>query len=79
LEAYGDMLDKTDTDNAPWHVIASDSKKLARLSGLSVIANTIGHDIETTEQVLDPVIAEAAGRLWGWKPGGSKKNSGGKK
>ncbi|UYN93695.1 MAG: polyphosphate kinase [Enhydrobacter sp.] len=76
LEAYGDMLDKTDTDNAPWHVIATDDKKLARLTGLEIIANTIGHKIELTEQTLDPRIVEAAGELWGWKPKNNKKTNG---
>ena len=34
LEAYDDMLEKTDTEHAPWHVIATDDKKQARLDGL---------------------------------------------
>ena len=31
LEAYDDMLEKTDTEHAPWHVIATDDKRHARL------------------------------------------------
>lgn len=79
LEAYRDMLDETDADDAPWHVIASDSKKLARLSGLSIIANTIGLGIKSTERELDPRIVEEAFKVWGWKPGNNKKNNGKKK
>ena len=33
LEAYDDMLERTDTDYAPWHVIATDNKGHARLDG----------------------------------------------
>jgi polyphosphate kinase 2 (PPK2 family) len=67
LEAYRDMLDKTDTDYAPWHVIASDDKKRARLEGLGVIADQLGHGLKLEVHRLDPAIAEAAYKLWGWK------------
>ncbi len=70
LEAYQDMLDKTDTDYAPWHVIASDNKKRARLAALTIIAEDLGRGLKIDgEQRLDPAIAEAAYKLWGWKPG----------
>jgi polyphosphate kinase 2 (PPK2 family) len=73
LEAYRDMLDKTDTNYAPWHVIASDSKKRARLEGLQVIADDLGRGLKLHGQKLDPAIADAAYKLWGWKPN-DKKN-----
>jgi polyphosphate kinase 2 (PPK2 family) len=74
LEAYDDMLERTDTDSAPWHVIASDSKQHARLTGLKIVADEVGKGIELTEQPLDPRIVEAAFKLWEWKPG--EKNHG---
>ncbi len=67
LEAYGDMLAKTDTEYAPWNVIASDVKEVTRLSALEIIVNTIGHGRKIDEHELDPKIAEAAFKLWGWK------------
>ncbi|MBS0517477.1 MAG: polyphosphate kinase [Proteobacteria bacterium] len=67
LEAYKDMLDKTDTDHAPWHVIASDDKKQARLAALGTIADSLGRGVEIAQNVLDPRIAEAAFKLWGWQ------------
>ena len=82
LEAYDDMLERTDTDYAPWHVIASDNKMHARLKGLRILADVIGKGMEIPEQSLDPRIAEAAAKLWGWKPGDhephkdKKKNNG---
>jgi polyphosphate kinase 2 (PPK2 family) len=72
LEAYDEMLEKTDTDHAPWHVIASDSKKHARLAGLSVIVKQLSRGVKVTEQTLDPAIVEAAGKMWDWKPGHKK-------
>lgn len=69
LEAYDDMLEKTDTKNAPWHVIASDNKKHARLMGLNIIAEELSRGVELTEHALDPQVAEAAYKAWGWKLG----------
>jgi polyphosphate kinase 2 (PPK2 family) len=68
LEAYKDMLDKTDTEHARWHVIASDDKRHARLAGLKIIADELGRGVELTKQELDPEVARAAYKLWGWKP-----------
>jgi polyphosphate kinase 2 (PPK2 family) len=72
LEAYDDMLEKTDTDHAPWHVIATDHKKLARLAGLQILVDELSRGAKITEQVLDPAIAAAAFKMWGWKPDNKK-------
>ena len=73
LEAYDDMLERTDTDYAPWHVIASDDKMHARLTGLKIVAEEVGKGVELTVQKLEPEIAEAAFKLWGWKPDNDKQ------
>ncbi len=72
LEAYNEMLDKTDTEHAPWHVIASDNKMQARLMALQLVADTIGRGVKIIDNELDPRIADAAFKLWGWKPDGKK-------
>lgn len=72
LEAYDDMLERTDTEHAPWHVIATDHKKLARLKGLKIIADELERGVTLTEHELAPEIAEMARRTWNWTPG--KKN-----
>ncbi|MBX9946392.1 MAG: polyphosphate kinase [Reyranella sp.] len=76
IEAYDDMLERTDTDHAPWRVIASDNKMQARLAGVTAIADRLGEGITLTEPVLDPEIAAAAFRMWGWTPenGNNNKN-----
>jgi polyphosphate kinase 2 (PPK2 family) len=68
LEAYDDMLEHTDTKHAPWHVIASDHKKLARLAGLRVIAETLGRGVKLADQQLTPEVVDMARKLWGWTP-----------
>jgi polyphosphate kinase 2 (PPK2 family) len=72
LEAYDEMLEKTDTDHARWHVIASDNKKHARLAGLKVIVKELSRGVKVTEQTLDPAIVAAAEKMWNWKPGHKK-------
>lgn len=73
LEAYDDMLEKTDTKNAPWHVIASDSKEHARLEGLKIVVEELGRGVELGSRDLDPAVAEAAYKMWGWRLDDSKK------
>jgi polyphosphate kinase 2 (PPK2 family) len=72
LEAYDEMLEKTSTDHAPWHVIASDDKKQARIAGLRTIVDELSRGVKISEQKLDPEVADAAFRLWGWKPDDKK-------
>jgi polyphosphate kinase 2 (PPK2 family) len=72
LEAYDDMLEKTDTEYAPWHVIATDNKKAARLAALKVLVDELSRGVTITKQELEPAIIDAANKLWGWKPGKSK-------
>ena len=38
------MLDATDTDHAPWHILRSDDKKRARLNGIRHILDRIPHE-----------------------------------
>ena len=80
VEAYGDMLERTDTAHAPWHVVASDNKQQARLQGLRIIADQVGQGLDATPPPLDPRIVEAAFKLWGWTPeAGAAKKRGNKK
>ena len=72
LEAYKDMLDKTDTEYAPWHVIATDDKRHARLRGLEIIIEELTRGREIKPQPLEPEVAKAAYKLWGWKSKAAK-------
>jgi polyphosphate kinase 2 (PPK2 family) len=75
IQAYDDMLERTDTEGAPWNLIASDNKMRARLEGLRIVDKVVGKGLDDLEQPLDPQIAKAAYELWGWKPGEKKKNN----
>jgi polyphosphate kinase 2 (PPK2 family) len=69
LAAFDDMLAKTDTNLAPWHVIASDDKRRARIEALKVVAKVLGRGVSIDLPPLNPEVVEAARKLWGWKPG----------
>ena len=59
-EAYEDMFDKTSTDIAPWHVIAADDKKAARLAGLEAAVAVLGEDVDLSYPPVDPALREVA-------------------
>ena len=45
-EAAEEMFAKTDKNDAPWHIIASNNKKYARLETLKIIIRMIEKDLE---------------------------------
>ena len=73
LDAYQDVLQKTDTEHAPWHLVASDDKMHARLAGLRIVADALGDGVKLEDRALDPRIAEAAYEAWGWRPEAADK------
>ena len=44
-------------------------------TGLKIIDEAARQGMKITEQALDPKIAEAAFKLWGWTPARSDKNN----
>ncbi|HKU97115.1 MAG TPA: polyphosphate kinase [Vineibacter sp.] len=74
LEAFDDMLERTDTANAPWTVIATDSKRRARIEGIDAIAEALGKGADLTPPELDPKVVEAAKAMWGWDPAAAARD-----
>ena len=60
LKAYHDMFDKTDTEVAPWTVIAADDKKAARIAGIEAILDGLGDGVELEYPDTDPAVLQAA-------------------
>ena len=48
------MLDATDTDDAPWHVVRSDNKKRARLNCIAHLLGVIPYDKVDKEKIKLP-------------------------
>jgi hypothetical protein len=51
-EARDRMLDATDTEHAPWHIVRSDSKKRARLNCISHLLSQIPYRELPREKVV---------------------------
>ncbi len=59
-EATDEMFLRTSTDFAPWHAIAAENKKHARVAALNVIAKRLAAGVDLAPVALDPQVIEEA-------------------
>lgn len=59
-EAIDEMLEKTSTDNAPWHVIPANQKKYARIASIRTIVEALEKDVDLSPPHLEKEVIEAA-------------------
>ena len=64
-EAIEDMMEKTSTRRAPWHLVPANDKSYGRLAALRVIADRLSKNVSLEPRPLDPKVIEAAERLLG--------------
>jgi polyphosphate kinase 2 (PPK2 family) len=64
-EAIEDMLEKTSTRRAPWHVLPANNKPYGRLAAFRVIVDRLSKGVTLEPRQLDPAVADAAARLLG--------------
>jgi polyphosphate kinase 2 (PPK2 family) len=63
-EAADEMFRETSTAWSPWHPVAANSKKYARVEALKVIAHRLSAGVDLSPAILDPeVIREAQALL----------------
>ena len=65
LEAIEDMLDRTDTAQAPWRVIDGNNKKAARIAALSIVADTLDRAVPSDPPPASPEVEAIARRAFG--------------
>lgn len=58
--AIDEMFEQTSTDHAPWHVIAANDKKHARIEAMSIITQCLSRDVDLSPPVLDQTVIDAA-------------------
>jgi polyphosphate kinase 2 (PPK2 family) len=58
-EAVEDMLDRTDTPNAPWHIVAADDKRWARVDVVRTVCAAIEAALEARGIDADPPLPGA--------------------
>lgn len=63
--AIDEMIAKTSTVNAPWHVIATNQKKRARIDALSFITEQMAAGVDLKPHPLDPELQVAAEEVLG--------------
>ena len=64
-QAIEDMVEKTSTRRAPWHVVPANNKPFGRLAAFRVIADRLSKGVPLESRPLDPAVADAAARLLG--------------
>ena len=63
--AIEDMVEKTSTRRAPWHVVPANNKPYGRLAALRVIVDRLSKGVPLEPRPLDPAVADAAAQLLG--------------
>ncbi len=64
-EAIEDMMDKTSTEQAPWHLVPANHKNYARLASFNILIGRLGKGVDLEPKPLDAKTAEAAKELFG--------------
>ncbi len=59
--AVDEMLARTSTEIAPWHVIPANNKKYARIAAMKSIVTQFSDGVDLSPQVLDQKTLDAAG------------------
>ena len=67
------MLDATDTDASPWHIVRSDDKKRARLNCISHLLNLIPYHKAPHEKVKLPHALHQGSLRRSWRPFNSRR------
>jgi polyphosphate kinase 2 (PPK2 family) len=62
--AIEDMLERTSTENVPWHLIPTNDKPYGRLAAFTILIDRLGEGLRLEPRPLDPRIAEAVGKLF---------------
>ena len=63
--AIEDMMEKTSSRRAPWHLIPANDKPYSRLAALRIIADRLSKGVSLEPRPLDPKIIDAAESLLG--------------
>ncbi|WP_369820696.1 polyphosphate kinase 2 family protein, partial [Oleiphilus sp. HI0125] len=60
-QAFEDMLDKTDGKKNPWHIVAANNKRYARINAMKHFAKRLNAHIDTEQvELLKPEVEKLA-------------------
>ena len=63
--AIEDMVERTSTEAAPWHIIPSNNKPFSRLTAFAIIADRLGQGVDVTPRDLSPEFRYLAEKTLG--------------
>jgi AMP-polyphosphate phosphotransferase len=63
--AIEEMMDRTSTKQARWHLVPANNKPYGRLAVFSILTERLGQGVSLEPRPLDPQMAKAASRLLG--------------
>ncbi|WP_227010798.1 polyphosphate kinase 2 family protein [Pelagibius marinus] len=69
-KAIDDMITRTSTVRAPWHVIAANDKKYARIEALRVVTETLSRGVDLGPRPMDEEAKALARAVFGSLPDG---------
>jgi len=61
------MFAKTDTKDAPWHVIDNNHRKAGRIAALKYVAKTLEKLVPMNFPEPDPEVVKLAAKAFGYK------------
>lgn len=62
--AIEDMLERTSTKWAPWHLVPTNNKPYGRLAAFRILIDRLGKKVDLAPRPLDPKVAESASKLF---------------
>jgi polyphosphate kinase 2 (PPK2 family) len=65
LEAVEEMLERTDTQAAPWRIVDGNDKKAARIAALTIVAEALEAAVPLDPPPIDPEIERLAKKALG--------------
>ena len=62
--AIEDMMERTSTKWAPWHLVPTNNKPYGRLAAFRILIDRLGKKVDLAPRPLDPKVAESASKLF---------------
>lgn len=62
--AIEDMMERTSSKRAPWHLVPTNNKPYGRLASFRILIDRLGKGVSLAPRPLDPKIAESADKLF---------------
>ena len=68
VTAIEDMMEKTSTKHAPWHLVPANNKPFARVAAFRILKERLGEGVSLEPRPIDPGLLKEAKRALGLSP-----------